>query len=135
MIRVMTEDDLDWLVKTAGQFSEEYMGKKINVTRTRHAMRHCITRGIALRSDAGAIVGIIMDDPFFYETHLVELGWYANDRSGLALLKQFHKIGKSIGVDSIRMTTLHSSPATADALLGRLGYTPLEKSWELRLGD
>lgn len=135
MIRCIQPNDLGWLVSLANQFSTEYMGKPIDSTRTARTLSHLVYNGVALRSDSGAIVGMFMDDPYYPERHLVEMGWFATDRSGMPLLRAFEKEGIDQGVSSIRMTTLHTSPQAVQTLLQRRGYKALEHSWGLSLGD
>jgi hypothetical protein len=135
MIRSIQPNELGWLVSLANEFSQQYMNKPVDYTTISRNMRHLIDTGVALRSDNGAIVGMFMDDPYYTERHLVELGWFATDNSGVRLLNAFQQVGRDNKVDSIRLTTLQNSPAAASYVLGRKGYKPLEQSWELRLGD
>lgn len=131
MIRHIQPNELGWLVSLANCFSIQYMGKPVDHTNTTRTLEQLIYSGVALRSDSGAIVGMFMDDPYYSERHLVELGWFALDRSGLALLRRFEQEGKAAGVHSIRMTTLQTSPPGVARLLQRRGYTALEHSWAL----
>ena len=133
-VRRMTTDDLPWLHDLAVQFNDKYVGVPLNYTKTSAMLTHMINTGVALRSDNGAIVGIIMDDPFRDTTFLVEIGWYADDGTGMKLLDAFIEEGRQAGVDQVRMTTLHSNRG-AEVCMRRRRFTPLEHSWGLTIGE
>ena len=135
MIRVITEDDLDWLVDLTIDFNDSYYGIPLNINKTRRTLWGVITQeyGVGFRSDNGAIIGTIEDDPFRDYVVLQERGWFSTDRSGIALLRAFTNYGKEIGVNEIRMTTLEANKR-ADKLLLKYGYNPIETSHGLRLG-
>lgn len=58
----------------------------------------------------------------------VELFWWSEDRSGLALLSEFEKWAQAGGASEVRMTTLHGLEA-ADKILSRKKYAPVETSY------
>lgn len=135
MIRTITEDDLDWLVELTTEFNDQYYGIPLNLNKTRRTLWSLITgpNGVCFRSDSGAIIGTIEDDPFRDYVVLQERGWFSTDRSGIALLREFTDYGTELGVNEIRMCTLNSNKRV-DKLLLKYGYNPIETSHGLRLG-
>ena len=134
MSRLCTEDDLEYLVGLTAKFNADYYDRPLNMSKTEATLKHILQHGLAIRSDHGAIVGIWMDDPFRDDEFLVELGWFASDSSGIELLSAFEQAGRERGVTEVRMTTLEANNRVG-ALLRRRGYTSLEHSWRLTLGD
>lgn len=135
MIRTIVQEDIFWLASLARKFNAEYFDVPLNDDKLYTGLSDLIDRGVCLRSDSGAIVGVVMDDPFRDWQVLVELGWYCEDRSGLHLLNKFIQAGKDLGVDEVRMTTLTRSPAEAAAILNRKGFVPIETSHSLTIGE
>jgi hypothetical protein len=76
----------------------------------------------------GMIGGVLM--PLYCSPGWIvaaELFWWAEDRSGLKLLRRFEQWGAERGAREIRMTTLQGLPA-AETILARRGYVPAEAS-------
>lgn len=122
-------DDLEWLLELTIQFNDEWYGVPINEYKARDALEEIILgpAGVGFRTEHGAIIGTIEDDPFRDYTVLNERGWYATDRSGVKLLNAFVEYGKELGVDEIRVGHLHKNDGVSK-LLERKGFTPVETS-------
>ena len=129
----MQKSDLGWLLGKVIKFNDEYGLPPIDVHRTKRTLKEIVYTGVAIRSADAAILGIITPDPFRDRVYLVEVGWYAEDRQGLQLLKQFQQYGRDIMCDEVRMSTLHNSPPQAARILQKIGYTPTEHGWALQL--
>lgn len=81
------------------------------------------TDGVVLVSGRGFIAGqigrtVINPDPIAYE-----LGWYAEDRSGLRLLRRFETWAREHGATLIKMSCKGGS---AQRILARSGYRVAE---------
>jgi len=133
MIRILKEDDLDWLVNLTVEFNDNYYGIPLNLPKTRETLKGIITKpyGVGFRSEYGAIIGTIEDDPFRDYVVLQERGWFAK-KDGLQLLNHFTEYGKSIGVHEIRMTTLQCNNRVG-LLLTKRNYMPIETSYGLKI--
>lgn len=80
--------------------------------------------GAVWRSDGGFIAGSLQPTVISPSLIAMEHGWYAEDRSGIALLNEFELWAKSRGAALIQLST------GADGLdLSRLGYRLAEKAW------
>lgn len=134
-MRHLQEEDLDWLVDLTKEFNDKYYRIPLDLNKTRRALWHIITddTGVGFRTDNGAIVGTIEDDPFRNYCALQERGWFSTDRTGIQLLKRFTDYGKELGVNEIRMGTLEANKRAGKILL-KYGYVPIETSYGLRLG-
>lgn len=132
-IRLVTPDDLDFIIATAIRFNDKHFAVPLNVYKATAFFEDIITEPafIGFRSDNGCIIGAIEQDPLRDWTLLREYGWFAEDRSGIALLREFQEFGLSLPVDEIRMTTLASNPRVT-RLLRKYGYTELETSHSLK---
>lgn len=133
MIQMINEDDVDFLMETTQEFNDRYYDIPLDLDKARAFVEWLIPQpaSIGFRSDQGYIIGAIEDDPFRDYAILREYGWFANDRSGLALLTKFQDHAKECGVNELRMTTLSSNPMVSK-LLTRRGYTELETSYIMR---
>jgi len=136
MIRALEPRDFDWLCKLTHKFNDELYDVPLNEQKLENTLiqfchPECI-KHIGYRSDKGAIIGIVTEDPLRDWTVMVELGWYANDRSGIRLLDHLEQAARDVQCDEVRMTTLERNPRVAD-LLKRRGYTPIETSHRLLL--
>ncbi len=133
---ILVEDDIEWLLGLTQEFNDKWYGVPINPDKARRALRRIITGsdGIGFRTDHGAIVGTVEDDPFRDYVVLQERGWYSTDRSGIALLNEFIGHGVAIGVHEIRVCHLHSNPGVSQ-LLERKGFTPKETSHGLGVNN
>lgn len=80
--------------------------------------------GIVLVSDGGFIAGSLQPTIINPRPIAMEHGWFARDRSGLALLRQFEGWARHHGAALIQLST---GPDGLD--LSRLGYRIAEKAW------
>lgn len=135
-VRMLLEEDLDWLVQVTQQFNDTYYKIPLNLNKTRRTLWSLIVEdyGVGFRTDNGAIIGTIEEDPFRDYVVLQERGWFSTDRSGIQLLRAFTDYGVELGVNEIRMCTLEAN-AGVQRILSRYGYTPIETSHGLRLGE
>ena len=128
MIRRATLDDLPDICEMVKQFNEDYYGRPLNMTKTVDTIHLLISDGSVFVSPQGFIGGLATADLFRDDVALVELGWYATDRSGMALLDAFIQEGRDLEVDEIRMCTMHTSPASVGRALERRGFSITETS-------
>ncbi len=80
-------------------------------------------RGVVLVSDRGFIAGTITQTVISPDPVAVELGWYAEDRSGLALLRAFEAWSEDQGVTLVKMSC---NGGAAKRILDRAGYRMAE---------
>ncbi len=132
MIRKATRKDLLLILSLTHEFSKQYYGQTIDVSRACTSIKSIIADGICFVSDNGYIGGLLVESLFHDQLSLVELGWYAEDKSGLLLLDAFTEAGWAHGATEIRMTTLNTSPAVAHKILTRRGFEVAETSYRLR---
>lgn len=131
MIRKATQLDLWHIYDLTVEFNRQYYHKELNVDKTVSMIEHIIGEGTCLVSDAGYIGGVVMPDPFRDANALVEIGWFAKDRSGIKLLDAFIAEGRRLEVDEIRMCTMSTSPELADKIILRKGFTLAETQYRL----
>lgn len=81
-------------------------------------------RGVVFVSDGGFVAGSVQ--PLIINPVMVamEHGWFARDRSGLALLRAFETWAADQGAEMVKLSTGASGPD-----LGRIGYTMTEQNW------
>lgn len=73
------------------------------------------------------ICAVIVDRPFFKGNTAHELMWYARKskrKCGILLLREFEKLCKTLGIDSITMIAL--SESKAENIYVKLGYAKQE---------
>lgn len=80
-------------------------------------------QGVILVSDRGFIAGRIIQTVISPEPVAVELGWYAEDRSGLALLGAFEAWASDRGATLIKLSC---NGGAAQRILERAGYRVAE---------
>lgn len=80
-------------------------------------------QGVILVSDRGFIAGRIIQTVISPEPVAVELGWYAEDRSGLALLRAFEAWASDRGATLIKLSC---NGGAAQRILERAGYRVAE---------
>lgn len=121
--------DLEFLVRGAAMFNDEFFRIPLSLTKTRVAIAGMIQNGVVLRTDNGFIGGVVYEDPMRDWTILAEAAWFSTQPGeGKELLKAFEEEGKRLGVDEVRMSTLETYKP-AEAMLMRLGYSPIEHSY------
>ena len=133
-VRSCTLSDLDWLKAKATAFNNTHFDIPLCENKLHAYLTALIVNpmGVALRSDTGAIVGVLTEDPLRNWEVLVETAWYSEGTDGVRLLKAFETIGLEAGVDEIRMTTLQKNNIVGQ-LLKKRGYVPIETSHRLIL--
>ncbi len=85
-------------------------------------------QGLVFVSDGGFIAGCIQQTVINPSPVAMELGWFARDRSGMALLRAFEAWAAEQGAEMVKMSTGAVGPD-----LGRVGYTMTEKTWVRRI--
>lgn len=131
MIRQATQSDLWHIIDLAEEFNSTYYHKPLDEVKTISMIELLIEDGVCFVSDKGFICGIVMPDPFRDANALVELGWFAKDNSGIKLLDAFIAEGRRLAVDEIRMCTMSTSPAVADKIILRKGFSLAETQYRL----
>ena len=136
MIRHLEIEDLDWLVDLTVEFNDTHYGIPLDLNKTRKTLEYLILdgTGVGFRSENGAIIGNIEEDPFRDYAVLQERGWFSKDRSGIKLLRAFTNYGLELGVSEVRVSTLESNPGVK-RVLKRYNYKPIEVSHGFRVGD
>lgn len=80
-------------------------------------------RGVVLVTDRGFIAGCITQTVISPDPVAVELGWYAEDRSGLVLLRAFETWANQQGASLIKLSC---NGGAAQRILERAGYRAAE---------
>lgn len=84
--------------------------------------------GFVALSTHGFIAGEVVHSYFDGKPHAQELGWFAPDGCGLALLAAFEAWAQSTGCEVVRLST-RPDPGREAILLKRRGYQPTELAW------
>jgi len=133
-VRQATADDAEGIIDLIHNFNAEYFDVPLSDPKTRKMVDWVIDEGVMFVSGTGFIAGMVVDDLFRDWTVLQEFGWYAEDKSGIALLDAFIQAGRDLQVDEVRVCTLSTSSAIAGRILRRKGFAPLEESYRLKIG-
>lgn len=80
--------------------------------------------GFVAVSDGGFIAGMMTQTVISPDPIAQELGWMAQDGSGLRLLRAFEKWAQERGARWVNLSTGHDGPD-----LTRLGYRRAEQAW------
>ena len=133
-VRECKLQDLEWLKNKAVAFNDTHFDIPLCSNKLHAYLTALIVNpmGVALRTDTGAIVGVLTEDPLRTWEVLVETAWYSEGKDGIRLLKAFETVGLEAGVDEIRMTTLQKNDIVGQ-LLKKRGYAPIETSHRLIL--
>ncbi len=134
IVRPATPADIDRVIGMVYDFNAAYYDVPLCPTRTQHMVELVVGEGVIFISDTGFIAGMVTDDLFREWTILQEFGWYATDRSGIALLDAFILAGRDLTVNEVRLSTLSTSPAGVGKLLLSRGFAPLDQSYRLMIG-
>lgn len=129
-IRTATADDWDEVADKVLDFNNHYYGIPVDLDKLEHWFASHMQFGVILLSKRGFISGLFVDDPVRHWSALAETGWFDPGLDGVRLLDAFIALGKD-KVDEVRMTTLHTSPQSADRLLKRRGFETIEFSHRL----
>lgn len=132
MIRTATWDDFEHIMDMTHAFNNEYTDLPLVEDKVAAMLDNVIPNGVCFVSDGGYIGGIVSPDLFHATNSLIELAWYAQDNSGLRLLKAFVDEGRRLNVDAIRICTMSTSPKFVDKVLRAQGFTLAESSYILR---
>ncbi len=133
-VRPAIPADIGRIVYMVERFNAIYFDVPVSPVKTRNMVEWVIDEGVIFVSDSGFIAGMVTEDLFRDWTILQEFGWFAEDRSGIALLDAFIHAGHSLEVDEVRISTLSTSSPLAGRILQRKGFAPLEHSYRLKLG-
>jgi len=133
MIHLTTTADYPHIYRLTRRFNDHYFGIPINGDKLKRWFEFVVNNGVIYHTEAGFIAGFPVEDPVRDWTALVENAWYAEDRSGIRLLRAFIEHGREIGCDEVRMTTLNTTPAGVITLLNRMGFEEIESSHRLTL--
>lgn len=79
--------------------------------------------GAVIVSDGGFIAGQLMETVISRDPVAFELGWYADDRSGLRLLRAFEAWATGKGASLIKLSC---NGGAAQTILERVGYRAIE---------
>ena len=130
-VRVCTQDDVDFLLSLTTEFNDTLYHIPLSPEKSRAHLSNLVQHGICFRTDRGAIVGAVADDPFRDWVALVELGWFCTTPAdGVRLLQAFERTAEELEVNEVRMTTLETNKSVG-GLLKRRGYFPVETSHRL----
>lgn len=134
-IREATPEDIERIIDMAYRFNDKYMDIPLSPWKLEDTVIHCCFNeaAVMLVSDTGFIAGLVSEDLVRDWTYLIEIAWYAEDRSGIALLNEFERRAKQFAVDEIRMSVLNTSDPSVTKLLQRKGYTKSEIGHSKRL--
>lgn len=133
-VRKAELEDVTSILALIERFNTKYFGIPMNLQKTINMVAWIIEDGVGFVSDGGFIGGIVLNDLIRDWTLLQEFGWYAEDKSGIALLQAFIDAGRDLQVDEVRVCTLSTSSAIAGRILQRKGFAPLETSYRLITG-
>lgn len=130
MIRAATVDDIPRLAEMGRKFhAAAQMGFGFDLDAVSGLLGRMIEapEAVVLTSGGGGIGGVLTPaycDPKWIQA--VELFWWAEDRQGLRLLREFEAWAEAKGANEIRMTTLSTIPESARLMRG---YAPAEVSY------
>lgn len=126
MIRRAVEADIPRIVGMVERLAKAVDGPQ-RVCRVRAGETLCglLTSpdGAAWVSEGGFIAGTIMQTIISPDPVAIELGWFAEDRSGLALLREFERWAESKGAVLIKLSC---NGGVAQRMLERAGYRVAE---------
>lgn len=126
MIRLAVEADtpsiIDMVELLAAAVSGPQTPCRIKTGRTITGLIHSPDGAVWL-SDGGFIAGCITQTIISPDPVAIELGWWASDRSGLALLRTFERWAHERGATLIKLTC---NGGPAQAILERSGYRVAE---------
>jgi hypothetical protein len=116
------------------RFNDKYYHVPLNLAKATHIAETIINDHVGFVSDGGFIGGFITPDLMRCQTALVELGWYAEDNSGMALLDAFLDYGRADpGIDETRICTMNTSAPSVGRALQRRGGELAETSYRFIL--
>lgn len=126
MIRPAVEADIPAIVGMVERLAEAVNGPqrpcRVKTGQTIAGLIHS-PDGAVWRSDGGFIAGCITQTIISPDPVAVETGWWASDRSGLALLRTFERWAHDRGATLIKMSC---AGGAAQKILERSGYRVAE---------
>lgn len=137
MIRRATAEDYADVAKLMQKFAER-IGSPHDLAFFGTAVENLIDNEVVVVSDTdngitGAILGKVVYDAMTDTDLLQEVAWYAEDNSGIFLLKAFIAEAKEIGVASIYFSVLETAGERVHKAMSLLKFTPVERSYRLTL--
>lgn len=137
MIRQANAADYADIAKLMQRFAES-IGSSHDLAFFGDAVENLVDNGVVLVSDTdegitGAILGKIVYDAMTGTDLLQEVAWYAEDNSGIFLLKAFIAKAREIGVASIYFSVLETSGERVHKAMALLNFIPVERSYRLTL--
>ena len=121
------------VTELAHKFANEFANDNADFSGIENMVNLCIETGVVLFTDKGFIAGIPIHQFTNTGLTMIEFAWYAEDRSGLALLREFEKVSEELGCSEVHMTTLTQNPS-ADKLLERFEYKAFQTTWVKPIG-
>lgn len=125
-VRQATGADIPFLIDLTERLARSVEGpQRVDRLHTGQTLAGLISdpSGIVLVSRAGFIAGAMMRTVISPDPVAFELGWYAEDRSGIALLRGFEAWAQQQGASLIKMSC---AGGTVQQLLQRCGYRVAE---------
>lgn len=126
MIRPADERDIPRIIDMIERLVAAMSGpQRVDRLRTGETLAGLLhdPQGVVLVSGGGFIAGRITRTVISPDPVAVELGWYAEDRSGLALLRAFEAWARARGATLIKMSC---NGGAAQRILERSGYRVAE---------
>lgn len=131
MVRVAVEGDVPRIIDMIEALVAAVDGP---VSPNRYSLRHTLLTMIAspmacvFVTDGGFIAGTLAPTIIGPDRFAHEFGWYASDRSGLALLTAFEAWAKENDA-RVRLSTGANAPDRLRDMLTRRGYRAAELAW------
>lgn len=126
MIRLAVEADIVEIIDMVEQLAASVRGPqrvcRIKTGQTLAGLIHGLD-GAVWRSERGFIAGCITQTVINADPVAIEMGWYAEDRSGLRLLRAFEDWARERGATLIKMSC---NGGAAQQILERAGYRACE---------
>lgn len=129
LIRPATEADIPHIIDLVTRLAAAVSGPQaVCRIRTGETLAGLINGpdGCVWVSEHGFIAGQITQTVISPDPIAVELGWFAEDRSGLRLLNAFEAWAEGRGATLVKMS---SNGGAAQRILERRGYRLAESSW------
>lgn len=126
MIRPAEVADIPHIIDMVTRLAADVGGpQRVDRLRTGETLAGLIhdPRGTVLVTDRGFIAGCITQTVINPEPVAFEMGWYAEDRSGIALLRAFEAWARGRGASLIKMSC---NGGPAQRILSRAGYRVAE---------
>lgn len=125
MIRPATMQDIPCIIDLIEKLAAAVNGLTVDRIKTGETLAGLLvdSAGVVLVSDGGFIAGRVAETFINLDRVAFEMGWFAEDRSGLRLLRAFEAWAKSRGAAMIAMSC---NGGAARRILERSGYEAME---------